>query len=453
MGSSSNSSDTSTVAVCPAGCEKCSYNSVSNNIYCTVPQDGYAIDSTGSLVRCFDACLTCASTNFAICTSCYGSATLIGGACQGCADPYATACPVNVNYATACISGYSNIAGVCKQCADNCLTCGVAGAGRCDNGACSQGYVKIVGTNNCTKCFQACATCSTNNPSTCLTCGTSSFLSNSSSCVSCPTTCLSCSSLTVCTSCNYGSTLQSNWCYTTIGYPCAKQVQSTCTSCYVGFSLVDGSCVADTTCNGTSSCTTCNTLYYLSSGKCLPCQTGSECYNCDPKSPAKCLKCVSGYYLKKSTEVCTACSVISSGCTECLSSKICTNSANGYYLVTDAFGDYTGGIKSCKKVCATCSDGSSCDTCATDYTKVGTTCIYYRNIAAKWTLGSAAGSSTWLNDNNSNETNLANAYIQLNQIINAILSAAKITDYGRIIVTGLTLGSIVFSSTVASEPT
>lgn len=243
------------------------------------------------------------------------------------------ACPVNVNYATACVLGYSNIAGVCKQCAANCDSCGVAGAGRCDNGACSAGYVKIVGTHNCTKCFQSCGTCSKNNPSTCLSCGTSNFLSNSSSCVACPTTCLSCSSLTVCTSCSSTNILQSGWCYTAIGFPCATQVKSSCSACYSGFNLVNGACVVDNTCNGTATCTTCDILYYLSDKQCLPCQTTTNCDSCDPKSPSTCLKCSDGYYLKKSNSACIACSSVMKGCTQCSSgSNGCTAAADGYYL-------------------------------------------------------------------------------------------------------------------------
>lgn len=109
-------------------------------------------------------------------------------------------------------------------------------------------------------------------------------------------------------------------------------------------------------------------------------------------------------------------------------------------------------MKKCKSSCTTCSDGSSCDTCATGYTKIGTTCFYSKNIDAKWTLGPAVGSKDWYTDTNSNETNLANAYVQLNQIISSILSALGISDNSRIIVTSLAWGSIVFSSTVAGDP-
>ena len=113
------------------------------------------------MIKCSDECLTCINSDSSICTSCYGASTLINGACKGCADvPYAIACPDNYKYSTACIINYSPINGVCKKCAADCITCGKAGEGQCDDNGCSPGYVKLATGTNCTKCFSSCSACS-----------------------------------------------------------------------------------------------------------------------------------------------------------------------------------------------------------------------------------------------------------------------------------------------------
>ncbi len=190
----------------------------------------------------------------------------------------------------------------------------MAGANKCDDGGCTSGYVKIVGTSNCTQCFSSCASCSTNNPSVCLSCGGSSFLSNTSTCVSCTFPCLSCSSSTVCTSCPYNYILDSNWCYPQIGFPCSSQSKSVCTNCYLGFTLLTGECLTDTTCNGTKSCSTCDKYYYLKSKQCFACPSSNNCDYCDPKNPSNCLACSDGYYLRSSTKSCLLCSSAMKGC-------------------------------------------------------------------------------------------------------------------------------------------
>jgi proprotein convertase subtilisin/kexin type 5 len=186
--------------ICPPGCEKCTY--YLEKIYCTSPMSGYAIDSNGDIVRCSDECATCASLDYKICTSCYGSSVLKQGTCIGCSDTYALTCPKNVNYAATCKVGYTPKAGKCQKCTDNCLLCTVTGPSQCDIDGCATGYVNILFTTTCTKCYSSCATCLRHNPGVCLTCGPSNYLSfNSSTCVGCPSNCLSCTSPTNCTSC------------------------------------------------------------------------------------------------------------------------------------------------------------------------------------------------------------------------------------------------------------
>jgi proprotein convertase subtilisin/kexin type 5 len=169
---------------------------------------GYAIDSNGEIARCSDQCATCASLDYSVCTSCYGASILKYGTCAGCSDPNALSCPKNLNYAATCKVGFASKGGICRQCAENCLICTVAGPSQCDSDGCMTGYVNILYTTTCTKCFSSCATCLRHNPGVCLSCGRSSYLSNSSICVGCPSSCLSCSSSAICTSCPSDNILQ-----------------------------------------------------------------------------------------------------------------------------------------------------------------------------------------------------------------------------------------------------
>jgi hypothetical protein len=57
---------------------------------------------------------------------------------------------------------------------------------------------------------------------------------------------------------------------------------------------------------------------------------------------------------------------------------VCTAAIDGYYLEQDNSNKYTGKVKACKSTCATCSQYGTCDTCQTNYNKVGTSCVYYQ---------------------------------------------------------------------------
>lgn len=148
-----------------------------------------------------------------------------------------------------------------------------------------------------------------------MSCGESSYLTNSSSCASCQSPCLSCSSLTVCTSCPANYVLDSGYCYKFIDYPCSTQVKGVCTACYLGFNLKSGSCVVDTSCNATSTCKSCDKYQYLKNRKCFACTMTTNCDFCDPTAPAKCLSCSAGYYVTASSGRCTLCSSRMTGCT------------------------------------------------------------------------------------------------------------------------------------------
>lgn len=359
--------------VCPAGCSKCNLGE-GNKIVCTEPDQGYAFDIDGNIVRCSDTCATCSATDATACTSCYGSSQLSGTSCVGCQDANAVSCAGNTNWADKCIEGYSPVNGKCEACAEYCLSCGVAGAGKCDATGCAPGFVVLTGTTNCTLCFNGCASCSTRNPSSCESCVPGEYLTSESKCTACPSVCLACTSATVCTSCISGYFLASGTCYEIIPFPCSAQTQNSCTKCYYGYLFSNGQCTLDSSCNGTSTCLSCSKNYYLSSGKCLACTTNAAvCDYCKDSDPAVCQQCTTGYYLSGTT--CTTCVSAMTGCTRCKSKFFCTKTGDGYFLEKKS-GAFTGKAKACKSTCATCVGFPACQSCVTTYVKIGAACIY-----------------------------------------------------------------------------
>ncbi len=56
--------------------------------------------------------------------------------------------------------------GSCTACATNCLSCSIAGPGKCDK--CLKGYVKLTDTTSCSECLNGCVVCDPSDISTCL---------------------------------------------------------------------------------------------------------------------------------------------------------------------------------------------------------------------------------------------------------------------------------------------
>lgn len=124
--------------------------------------------------------------------------------------------------------------------------------------------------------------------------------------------------------------------------------------------------------------------------------------------------------------------------------------ASGYYLEVNYKGEYTGKAAKCDSTCATCSTYDTCDTCATNYELYGTSCIYYKYIASKLVLGPAVGSDWWFKSTNDNDNTLANAYLNLNQIVSAISVAASVKK-STIIVVSLFISSINIESVIQAN--
>jgi len=114
----------------------------------------------------------------------------VNGDCSGCSDQNALTCYVGGVYSLTCVPSYTAVSGVCKACASYCLSCNLNGPNTCDAGQCIDGYVNLVGTNNCTKCYGGCSICNPINPGICFSCANSKYMDlATSTCKSCSSNC------------------------------------------------------------------------------------------------------------------------------------------------------------------------------------------------------------------------------------------------------------------------
>lgn len=112
-------------------------------------------------------------------------------------------------------------------------------------------------------------------------------------------------------------------------------------------------------CSSATTCTECQTLYYLSSGTCIPCSnTLVGCGFCT--NPTSCLSCNSGYYLN-SSNLCSLCTSLT-GCLLCSSMSSCSYCNSGYYLSA-------GSCLTCSVIaqCAQCTSNTLCIACISGY--------------------------------------------------------------------------------------
>lgn len=155
----------------------------------------------------------------------------------------------------------------------------------------------------------------------------------------------------------------------------------TCSVCDQYYTLTNGSCILNMTCNATLNCSTCSYNYYLSNGTCLQCPNISNCYSCDTLSSANCIECASGYYLSLS-KTCVTCP---SNCLTCSSENVCTSAKDRYYLVLDVSGNPTGKVNACGGLCETClNDALICLSCKSGAQFAGSQCISKKNYQVKY---------------------------------------------------------------------
>lgn len=182
-------------------------------VVCLTARTGYTLFG-GTVVKCNSICATCAPTQPALCTSCYPEYVLTAGTCVACTDPQALTCAaINVAYSLSCKPGFTSTfnpatgaTGVCTACSAYCFHCEATGPGQCDEGQCAPGSVQLIGTTNCTQCFDGCVACDSANLNNCLDCGFRRFVDpTTTTCTRCATGCKNCSNTaTNCQVCDIG---------------------------------------------------------------------------------------------------------------------------------------------------------------------------------------------------------------------------------------------------------
>lgn len=403
-------------------CTACDSGKVLQNNACKpVCDTGYIV--LGSDIQCQACigCLTCSGT-LSNCISCTGSKYLYLNTCID-----------------ACPDGTFPNGQQCKQCDSTCVTCVTAGS--CST--CVEGRVKFYSL-----CLTSCPSgyefinsqCSEILPAAeCATGCTSSFLNNDvceqvcnlascnydnlnceimvsecaagkyfngTSCVNCVYPCLTCSSMNTCLTCAFDSGaslyLYNNYCFKTCPTKtmlsgiickdcdsrcskCAGSV-STCTGCYNGYYLYQGTCIVScpalvtvaygSVCEGCSSnCKTCSG----SIDNCSACESPKYLQN------SVCVSsCSSGYTLTSS--ISTTCQICTDNCAACSGETyFCLSCVTGLYLYNNQCTSTCPSkltvingktCQNCKSPCQECSIiSTNCTLCVSNYSLYNSQCL------------------------------------------------------------------------------
>ncbi|KRX07463.1 Insulin-like growth factor binding protein, N-terminal [Pseudocohnilembus persalinus] len=255
----------------------------------------------------------------------------------------------------------------CMDCPSECATCTqFTVCQTCNTGYylynndclanCPDGYYKDVPNKKCEPCDSTCYTCSGPSNLDCITCQTTPqhyYLtsqtrcyqncpakyyaedsSNPKSCDQCHSNCVTCTSLSVCQTCEIGYQLISDFCY-----------QICATNQYLDMST-------DTCYNCDTACKTCTDS---TNKDCITCQDTPQYYYL-PDDNTCYLNCPSGYYKDLSINECVSCPI---QCQACTDSSTCQSCNTGFFLDSSD--------NSCN---TTCQDGyygntsnNQCDAC------------------------------------------------------------------------------------------
>lgn len=283
-----------------------------------------------------------------------------------------------------CVTGfYKTASGICSECKFPCLRCyNSTYCYSCEN--VSLLYVRSSST--CYKCNQiysaGCLTCSyVNIPSnsTCHSCISGYYL-DGLTCTLCPSPCLTCSSATVCNSCNSTDyAFNSGACsLCSVSMPnCLTCLSTTlCQTCASGFFLNanPNSCVP---CNSyypnctsciLTACTACDSGFIVSGGRCIAWACSSPCKTCSPTSTS-CLSCIEGYYFDSGLSLCqlcdptcVACTALTT-CTKCHPDLLLSGTACVACPPQQYHNIYTFSCQPCSAHCSTCLMSSGCTSC------------------------------------------------------------------------------------------
>jgi len=408
------------IQLCSPGCSSCATGT------CTSCFSGYIFNSnSATCLRCGPNCLTCSSSNANQCLTCINGSYLSGTNCQPC-SPTCITCSGTASSCQTCLPGQYYSGSSCAPCSLNCFNC--SSFSQCIT--CNNGFV-LAKNGKCRGCSMSCSSCSSTNITQCTSCANGLELINSA-CVSCPINCISCNN-GQCATCVTGYQPNTNGiCVLNCQLLCATcqdNLPTVCTSCYSGSTLNGSNCQMDLSCNANSTCTDCGQglNYILVGTTCVMCPAITNCLQCSSSNTSTCSICSAGYYVDTSNG-CTICSNI---CISCISSSICTGCAQGYTLTQ---GQTQGLCLQCASPCATCLGSSTfCQTCITNYTKIGWKCQSNNYVGFTFVLNADAASVM---------NNIDAIYSQMAGI------SGNSSNTGDITFTSITSGSTILAGTI-----
>ena len=299
---------------------------------------------------CHSSCATCVSAEATQCSSCFDSRVLQSGSCVASCD--------SGYFARASHTGETP---VCLPCDSQCLSC--------------------INDTQCRRCKPGFALAP--NGSCVGGCSLGMVLDSASQrCLQCPENCQRCNSATHCNNCKSPMLLHAGKCYRTC--PAGLyQNGDRCRRCR-------GECA---TCSSADTCDTCATgLHRRSNGECrATCDAGqfsdvggqcvkchAMCKTCSGPGKKHCIRCVDSLPDGWFSRVDGSCTRCASGCKSCLGSAAhCTDCHNNYHLADNAcipiclVGQYYNAEENrcaaCASSCQNCSNGISCESCASDH--------------------------------------------------------------------------------------
>ncbi|KAL4488340.1 hypothetical protein ABPG72_019190 [Tetrahymena utriculariae] len=238
---------------------------------------------------------------------------------------------------------------------------------------CPKAYYQKADIKTCILCHKTCSNCTGPLNSQCSECNSGYYLQGTT-CqdqLICDATCLTCTGQTKnqCLTCQDGKFLDSLNSCQICQTPCSKCADSTskCTGCVIdyNFNPSSNSCspICDQTCLTCSSpkdsnkCLSCIDGFFLSSGKCIQCQ--SPCSTCIDTS-TKCLKCIENYKLDNIYCI-PICDNQCKTCSKPYDSNSCTSCNDGLFLKGTT-------CISCSHPCQKCDSSSiKCLSCISNY--------------------------------------------------------------------------------------
>jgi hypothetical protein len=455
------SSASNAPAACDPGCSSCSPAAPTT---CTKCLSGFYLTASSYCRPCTPSsqCSSCSRSNPSLCLSCYPGAFLSSSStptCTACSFPCAACLAPNSTLCTACVQGYVLVSSsqTCQPSSsvvqnfnakpvDNCANQVLNANNTVSCSLCVQGYALTeVG---CAPCAVGCQICSATLLTNCIQCAPGYQLGQDNVCMAalgCPSNCQSCTSVG-CLQCAPGYLLTQNFqCQLPCQPPCASCQPNqplSCLSCLLGYSMLNGRCRADTSCNTLGNCQVCpfgtsllnnNTLNSLSQS-CANCTPASNCARCLTANTSQCTSCLAGSFLN--SYLCAPCA---SSCKTCLSLTQCTQCASGYipYQSGSLSGNLARGILNCvacSSPCASCQgDPASCTSCTSGFSLQGTVCLSQFNYAVQCVFGVTLAT-------------FQNNYLSF---LNSAASAAGVS-VRNIAVQSITSGSVVVSLQVSS---